>query len=248
MLQVDRHKMIIEIIINEGSVKVDELAKRLDVSLMTIRRDLEKLKNDGRIDRIHGGAIIKNETPYTEKKVTEIGTKEEIAKLCNKLVKKGDNIYLDAGTTTLEIAKHIKDIPKIKVTTNDIEIAKYLIDSNVTINICGGRIQKSTGSINGQLANQMVENLRFDISFIGAMTIDSDFNVLTPTMDKAMLKRTVCHNSKESYLVVDKSKFGREAFIKINHLSDYTAVITNKQFTIEEKKKLKNMRVTIVKV
>lgn len=248
MLQIDRHKMIIEIVGKEGSVKVDQLAKRLDVSLMTIRRDLEKLNNEGKIDRIHGGAIIRSETPYKEKKTTEIETKEEIARLCSGLVKEGDGVYLDAGTTTLEIAKQIKDIPGIKVTTNDVEIAKYLIDSSVLLNICGGKVQKSTGSINGQLANQMVEHLRFDISFIGAMTIDSDFNVLTPTMDKAMLKRTVCQNSKESYLVVDRTKFGREAFIKINHLSDYTAVITNKEFTIEEKKNMKTMRVTVIDV
>jgi len=248
MLQVERHKKIIEIISRKGSAKVDDLAMTLDVSLMTIRRDLEKLSQEGRIDRIYGGAIIKKETPYTEKKIFETEVKYKIAQVAMKYVKCDNTVYLDSGTTSYEIAKLIKDIPGISVTTNDIEIARLLIDSNVDINICGGNIQKSTGSVIGQLATQTIENLRFDISFFGAMTIDDEFNVLTPTMDKAVMKRTICKNSKEKYLVIDKSKFGREAFVKINHLSDYTAVITNKKFSIEEKKELRHMRITLIQV
>lgn len=248
MLPAERHLKIIEIISKSGAVQVEELARVLDVSLMTIRRDLEKLKQEGRIDRCHGGAIIKREVPYTEKQALEKEEKHRIAEHCMSLVKKGNVIFLDAGTTTYEVAKLIKDVPNITVVTNDIEIARLLLSSTVNLIICGGTVQKSTGSMVGALSNQMMENIRLDVAFMGAQTIDEHFNVMTPTVDKAILKQTICRNSKEKYLVVDRSKFARQALIKINDLSSYTAVITNKKFTPEEEKKLRDMRVTIIQV
>ncbi len=248
MLPIERHSKIIEILSANGSVQVEKLAKMLDVSLMTIRRDLEKLKQEGRIDRYHGGAIIKQEVPYTEKRSLELEVKHKIAQIGAKLVRKGSVVYLDAGTTTFEIANAIKDIPNLTIVTNDVAIANLLLDSSANLIICGGVIQKSTGSMVGSLALQMVSNLRMDIAFLGAQSVDDSFSVLTPTMDKGIMKQTVCNHSKEKYLVVDSSKFGRQALIKINDLSDYTAVITNKKFTSEEEKKLKEMRATIIPV
>ena len=248
MLPAERHLKIIDLISKNGSVQVDELAKILDVSLMTIRRDLEKLRQEGRIDRCHGGAVIKRETPYNEKRTLEIDEKRRIAELCVGFIKKGNAVYLDAGTTTYEIAQAIKDAVGLTVVTNDIEIARLLMSASINLIICGGTIQKSTGSMVGALANQMMKNLRVDVAFLGATSIDEEFNVLTPTMDKAVMKQTICKNAKEKYLVVDSSKFGKQALIKVNHLSDYTGVITNKKFTTEEIKQLEEMRITIIPV
>jgi DeoR/GlpR family transcriptional regulator of sugar metabolism len=248
MLAPERQQKIINLISETGSVQVDELARVMDVSLMTIRRDLEKLRQDGRIDRCHGGAVIKREVPYIEKRNREIGEKQKIAEKCIEFIKKGNAVYLDAGTTTYEIAKLVKDIPTLTVITNDLEIAELLMHTNQNLIICGGSVQKSTGSLVGALANQMMENMRMDIAFLGAMSIDDEYNVLTPTMDKAVLKRTICKNAREKYLVVDSSKFGRQALIKINHLSDYTGVVTNKKFSTEEERKIKEMRITVIPV
>lgn len=248
MLQVERQEKIIDIVNKRGSVKVDYLANSLGVSMMTIRRDLEMLDKEGKVDRIYGGAISKDEVPYKKKITTEQKKKFEIAKEAFKYVKEGDAIYLDAGTTTLEIAKLIMRIPKLTVTTNDLEIARLLIDSDVSLTICGGSIQKSTGSVIGQFSNQMLDSLRFDVAFLGAMTIDQDYNVLTPTIDKASMKRIVCKNSRRTYLVVDQTKFDKEAFIKINHLSDYTAVITDKKFENEDNINMIDMGIKVIQI
>ncbi len=248
MLPAERYFKIIELISKNGSVQVEDLAKTLDVSLMTIRRDLEKLKQEGRIDRCHGGAVIKREIPYVEKKSTGADEKSKIAQQCAKLVRKGNVVYLDAGTTTYEIAKAIMDIPSLTIVTNDLEIAELLTEASVNLFVCGGMVQKSTKSMVGTMANKIIEELRMDIAFIGAQSIDEQFNVLTPTMDKAVMKQTICKNSKEKYLVVDSTKYGKQAFIKINHLSDYTAVITDRTFSVEEEKKLRELRVTILPV
>ncbi len=246
MLPAERHLKIIELISKNGSVQVEDLASLLDVSLMTIRRDLEKLRLEGRIDRCHGGAIIKREVPYTEKRSHETQEKKLIAEKSLEFIKKGNAIYLDAGTTTYEIASAIKDIPALTVVTNDMEIANLLLHSNVNLMICGGTIQKSTGSMVGALANEMMENMRVDVAFLGAMSIDDQYHVLTPTLDKAIMKRTICRNAKEKYLVVDSKKFGRQALMKINDLSDYTGVITTRKFNAEETKRLRDMRITII--
>lgn len=248
MLAAERHSKIIQMISETGAVQVEELAKVLDVSLMTIRRDLEKLRQEGIIERCHGGAVIKREVSYTEKRTMQIEEKIRIAVKCAGFVKKGDTVFLDAGTTTYEIAKRIQHIPGITVITNDLEIAGVLVESDVHLMLCGGNVQKSTGSMLGPFANQMMEDMRTEIAFLGAMSIDDKFNVLTPTLNKAVLKRIICKNSSRPYLAVDETKFGKQALMRINHLSDYAGVVTNKTFDREEEQKIRQMKINMILV
>ena len=248
MLAEERSAKIIDIIKDKGSVKVDELAKQLDVSLMTIRRDLEKLQNEGIIERCHGGAILRSEVSYKEKRTLQIEDKIKIAQRCANMVKKGSTVFLDAGTTTYEIAKLICNIPSIAIITNDIEIATFLLDTNARLILCGGSVQKSTGSMVGDFAIHMMENIRTEIAFIGAASIDDEFNVLTPTSNKVVFKRTVCRYTNRSYLAVDSSKFGRQALLKVNHLSDYSGVVTNKVFGDKEKELIKRQNINIIPI
>jgi DeoR/GlpR family transcriptional regulator of sugar metabolism len=248
MLAEERSSKIMDIIKNKGMVRVDELAKELDVSLMTVRRDLEKLKNEGILERCHGGAILKKEVSYKEKRTLQINEKVEIAQRCANMVRKGDTVFLDAGTNTYEIAKLICNIPSISIITNDIEIAMFLMETSAQLILCGGTVQKSTGSMVGDFAIHMMENLRTEIAFIGAASIDDDFNVLTPTSNKAVFKRTVCRYTNRSYLAVDSTKFGKQALLKVNHLSDYTGVVTNKVFSGKEYEKIKKQNINIVSI
>ena len=248
MLAEERISKIIGIIKSKGTVRVDELARELDVSLMTVRRDLERLKNEGVLERCHGGAILKKEVSYKEKQTLQIDKKIKIAQRCAKLVRKGDTVFLDAGTTTYEIAKQICDIPSIAIITNDIEIARFLLETNVHLILCGGTVQKSTGSMVGDFAIQMMEDVRTEIAFIGAASIDDEFNVLTPTSNKAVFKRTACKYANRSYLVVDSTKFGKQALLKVNHLSDYTGVITDRVFSDKENEKIKKNNINIISI
>ena len=100
----------------------------------------------------------------------------------------------------------------------------------------------------GDFAIQMMENIRTEIAFIGAASIDDEFNVLTPTSNKAVFKRTVCRYTNRSYLAVDSSKFGRQALLKVNHLSDYSGVVTNKIFSNKEKELIKRQNINIIPI
>ncbi|MGL5437912.1 MAG: DeoR/GlpR family DNA-binding transcription regulator [Lachnospiraceae bacterium] len=234
MLMSQRQLIIVDMVRKKGSVQVEELAKELGVSTMTIRRDLVRLDEDGIVERCHGGAVTKQEVTYADKQVSHRDEKVELAGRSLPFIKEGYTIFLDAGTTVYEIARLIEEIGDLMVVTNDLEIAQLLKESSVELILCGGYVQKSTGSMLGYYATKMMEDFRFDAGFFGAASIDDNLNVLTPTIDKAFLKRQLVEQCQESYLVVDDSKFRKQAMTRIHHLSDYTGVITNHVFTKKE--------------
>lgn len=244
----ERQNRIVELVSEKGNIQVERLAELLDVSRMTIRRDLDKLNKEGIIGRRHGVAVIKHETVYAEKMVTMMEEKQKLASVCAALVKPGDTVFLDSGTTIYEIARLIMDIPDLTVITDDIETGFLLHRSNVELMICGGTVQKETGSIFGAFSNQIMSYIHVGIAFIGAMSIDSNFNVLTPTLDKASLKRMAARNANRSYLVADRSKFNRQALMKINNLQDYTGVVTTKAFDEKEQKRIEQMNIRVIAV
>lgn len=248
MFIAERHKKIIELIQENGSVQVENLSEDLGVSLMTIRRDLKRLKEEGVIERCYGGAVIKQEVTYADKQIINKEGKERIASKCAEQVKADNVVFLDAGTTTYEIAGMISSIPGILVVTNDLEIAQLLKNSAVELIVCGGTVQKSTGSMYGYYATQMMESFQFDIGFFGAASIDVNMQVLTPTIEKVFLKRLLMKNCKQSYLAVDKSKFNKKAMNKVSNLSDYKVVVTDHKFSENEMARLVKAGVEVISV
>ena len=248
MLAAERREKITELLDKNGSVQVEDLARESEVSTMTIRRDLLKLQENGKIERCYGGAVAKQEITYVDKQTSNHKEKAAIAERCAEYVMPGNTVFLDAGTTTYEIAKRIMDVPDILVVTNDLEIAQLLKNSSVELYICGGYIQKSTGSMFGHYAMQMLEDFKFDIGFFGAASINNVFEVMTPTIAKKWLKRKTTNQCGKSYLAVDSSKFGRQAMAKINCLSDYSAVVTGRTFTQKEQLTLQQMGAVVVNV
>lgn len=248
MMMAERQIKILNMIQEGGSVQVEELAKKLNVSPMTIRRDLERLQNERLIERCHGGAVSKTEVAYADKSVKNHRQKESIAKKCTEFIREGTTVYLDAGTTTFEIARHMMDMENMTVVTNDLEIALLMKNSRAELILCGGYVQKSTGSTFGYYATQMMEDFRFDTGFFGAAAINEEFHVLTPTIDKAFLKRQLVRQCQQSFLSVDDSKFNRQGMNRINCLADYTGVITDHEFKEHDKTALKKQGVRIISV
>lgn len=250
MLPLERIDKIMEILNEQGSVTIEKLAQTMDVSEMTIRRDLEKCKRLGTVHRCHGGAVLKNELvsemSYEEKAGENRQIKHQLATCCVSLVAPHSTIYLDAGTTTHAIAEHICHIPGLTVVTNDLNIASFLTKTQVEIIVLGGTVQSSTCSMQGSVTRHFLDDIRISIAFLGAMSINDDFDTLTPTLEKAFLKRQVVASANESYLVADSSKFHRQALYRINSLADYTAVITDAQFGEEEKRVIKEKEIKII--
>lgn len=246
MLAAERQSKIIEITERQGSVQVEELASELNVSAMTIRRDLVKLQDEGKLERCHGGAVAKQEVNYAQKQTSHKKEKEEIAKICASFVSEGDIIFLDAGTTTYEIAKRIKGFKKTLIVTNDLEIARLLEGGEAELFVCGGRVQKSTGSMFGRYAAEMLADFKFDLGFFGAASINAAFEVTTPTIEKMWVKRETAKQCERAYLAVDRSKFGKQAMIRVNCLGDYTGVVTDQEFTKKDRELLDKMGAVII--
>lgn len=246
MLVGERRQRLIDIISSMGSVSVETMAAEFGVTPMTIRRDLKVISQDGRIARCHGGAVLKTETDYVEKMITNHSAKYKIAEKARELIKEGTVLFIDAGTTTYELAMQIADIPNLVVVTNDLKIAAKLSEKNDNVIICGGQIQKNTGCIMGYYASQMMGDFTFDIGFFGAPSIDREFNVSCPTIEKAFLKKQMVKQCIQSYLLVDAGKFNKNGMNRINSLGEYTGVVTDSRFTSSEKERLIKMNIHVI--
>jgi len=241
LLEHERILKIKDILEKEQSINVEEISKLFGVSSMTIRRDLNKLSSsDDRVKRCHGGAVllrdIKTEDDFSEKLFKNTAGKARIAARALELIHDNDVIYLDAGTTTYELAKKITDSTlNITVITNDLEIARTLLGTErINVIVVGGVIEKQTYCTLGSIAENVLRNIKPDIAFMGCTAVDENFDVLTPTIEKVALKPLVLKNSVKSYLLVDQNKFYSHSTYIIYSFTDFSGVITDKRFSPAE--------------
>ncbi|MDF2958852.1 MAG: HTH-type transcriptional regulator [Paenibacillus sp.] len=231
MLSDVRHTKIVEFLNSSGSVKVSEISKFLQVSEKTIREDLEKLEGKGFLKRVHGGAVLVDHSesmlPIHKRRARQYNEKEQIAAEACKLVEDGQIILLDAGSTTLELAKLIQH-RTLTVITNDTNIASALADSNdIELCILGGYRRKSTYTIIGPSALSMMSELNVDIAFLGCSGIDPERGLSIFHREEAELKKRMIKSSRRKILLADHTKFGRTALISFAGLHELDAVITD---------------------
>lgn len=250
MLGAERLEIIQNLVIEHGFLTVEELSKELDVSLMTIRRDLDRLSAKGVIERCYGGATYRAETSqekeYALKKSEHHTIKQSIAYKAIDQIRDGDTLFLDSGTTTFEIAPLLKKRNNLTVFTNDLAIASYLQTTDVNLFLIGGQVQKETGTLIGETALDMLSHFRFSVSFIGAMAIDAAFQVLSPTIEKAYFKQKILSVSSRNFLVADSSKFYQQAMVSVCNLDRFTGVITDRNFSSGEMKKIDEKGIMII--
>lgn len=233
MFQVERQEEIVRILEQKPSVTVEELAKRLDVTSMTIRRDLKYLESVQVVSRTFGGAVLKTkltmELSHKDKLMQNKEEKERIAIAAASLVADGQTIILDAGTTTMEIAKQLTKKQNLTIITNDVLIAAYLVlSSNFAIFCTGDRVQNITGACMGSRAIQFFKEMYADIAFIGASSLDVQLGMSAPTFEKAELKKEMILSAEQVILVADKSKFNKRSINKICSLEEFSLIICDK--------------------
>ncbi|MEK3977684.1 DeoR/GlpR family DNA-binding transcription regulator [Psychrobacillus sp. FSL K6-2836] len=237
MTPVLRKKRIIEELSAKGKVEILDLVNLLEVSAMTIRRDLDELEKQKKLIRTHGGAAIPEaiiaEQSYLQKISEAHPQKMEIAEVATRLVKDGMKVFLDSGTTNFEIAKRLKQKVDLTIVTNDIKIAAELMDSKVEVIMLGGKIQNGVGAVFGAYAEKMLKEIHVDILFLGAHAVHSTLGITSATLEKASIKREMINSSEIVYLVVDSQKFGKKAFAKIANIDSVTAIITDQSLPKE---------------
>lgn len=235
-----RRNFVIEKINKHGKVEIDQLAEQLDVSPMTIRRDLALLEEAGQLIRSFGGAVLPQvlvqETPFHTKEAHYGEQKKQIALKALKFIEKGQTLLLDSGTTTLELARLLKTEHDLTIVTNDIKIAAELIDSNLKVIMIGGEMQNNIGAVFGAQASQFIETIHVDLFFLGAHAVDIDAGVTSPSIDKSYLKQQMMNAAESTWLLADSSKLNMKAFSNVCDLLTLTGFITDDDITDSMKK------------
>ena len=228
---LERKEEIISEIKQKKRVRVNELAQRLQVTEVTIRRDLQELESLGVLIRTHGGAVlnehIRKEPSVAEKSSVYNEEKSAIGKMAASLIKPGDTIALDAGTTTVEIAKLIA-VPDLTVVTNSISIAAEIgRREDIEIILTGGTLRWNTQALVGALCDETLSNLRVDKVFFGTNGITIKQGATTPNLLEAQSKRLLVEIATQVIVVCDSSKFGKISFAKIVDIDQIDIAVTD---------------------
>lgn len=231
MLAEERKLRILEFVDQRRAVRVRELSARLEASEASIRRDLEDLERAGLLRRTHGGAVS-NETAAFEPSLTEKEDRHRSAKIAiataaMQFIDENTTILLDAGSTTLQIARQLKSKRNVGVVTNALNLADELAGGKVEVLLTGGALRPQTMALVGPLAENALADLHVDKLFLGANGIDFDKGVTTPNLVEAETKKVMVRSAKEVVLVADSSKLGRVTFARICALDGVHRLITD---------------------
>lgn len=225
LFEEERKREMAHYIQSKGRALVPELAERFQVSESTVRRDLRDLEEAKQLRRTHGGAVaIEQDTvepTFMEKEDRYRTQKEEIARCALSFIEDGDTIFLDSGTTTYYLAKHLKDFQELTVVTNSNMVAEELKQvKHIQLLLTGGALRHETQALVGPLANRSIGAIRVSKLFLAINGVDSVAGLTTPNLIEAETKRCMIHASKQIILVADHSKFGQVSFAKVADLSE----------------------------
>ncbi|NGM61587.1 DeoR/GlpR transcriptional regulator [Sphingobacterium sp. SGG-5] len=232
MNNVERHQYIIKQIKKNGHVSVLDLCEELEVSSVTIRKDLQFLEDSGLVYRTHGGATSQNpyqtDRPVFEKEKIHEEEKQLIARAASKLIVPNDSIIIGSGTTTQFLAREMSPLGDLTVVTSALNVTMELVKHpNVEVIQLGGSVRRSSTSVTGPYANTILGNFFCSKLFLGVDGIDLDFGISTTSAQEAMLNQKMIDVAQQVIILADSSKFGRKSFGKIVDFSKIDVVISD---------------------
>ncbi|MEF3302038.1 DeoR/GlpR family DNA-binding transcription regulator [Paenibacillus sp. GYB003] len=214
----------------DGEVKISELKERYAVTDMTIRRDLEKLEALGLVRRTFGGAIpVTLDVSLKERDTVHTDEKARIGKAAAALVGPNEAVFIDGGTTTLQVAKHLAPDSSVTVVTNALNVAAVLLDKGVHTIVAGGTLLEKTGSMIGPIAVATLGSMAFDHIFLGATGITAEHGFSNSNSFEAELKRHAIKRAARVAIVADASKFGERYLHSFAALSEAHVVVTDRE-------------------
>jgi DeoR/GlpR family transcriptional regulator of sugar metabolism len=228
----ERHDLILKRLEEQSSITVSGLAQELNVSEMTVRRDLELLEASGSLTRVHGGAVPSQsrsyEPPFASRSVRSVEAKQRIGRAAANLVRDGETLILDAGTTTLEIARALHGRRNLRVMALSLHIAAELVDEPaLNVLLPGGVCRPGERSFIGSTAEQVLRGFSFDTLFLTVGGVSAASGITEYNLDDAAVKRAAFANSRRRIAVTDSSKLGKIAFARICALEELDMLITD---------------------
>ncbi|WP_017257720.1 DeoR/GlpR family DNA-binding transcription regulator [Pedobacter arcticus] len=228
----ERHQLILNKLVKEDFVSVLGLCKELDVSPVTIRKDLKLLEEKNLLFKTHGGATLQNpytiDRPVNEKEAIRSSEKLRIGETAAKLVNDNDSLIIGSGTTVLALARSLQTKLNLTVITAALNVAIELNrHPNIEILQLGGTMRKSSSSVTGSYAEQILRDFYCNKLFLGVDGIDLEHGLTTTNSTEAQLNREMIKVSQKTIVLVDSSKFGKRGFGKICAIDEIDHIITD---------------------
>lgn len=238
-------------LVEYGNVQVSELVEQFAVSAVTIRADLTHIEAQGLATRTHGGATLVRTPPQEqdihEKDALNLPLKNRIGALAARLVKSGDNIIIDSGSTTMTLARHLREHRDVTVMTNGLNIAWELANApGVELLLTGGVLRKQSLSLQGSQAETSLNTYGFDTVFLGVDGLDLQFGLTTHHEAEARLNHRMVERSRRVVVLTDASKFGRVSLHRIARLDQVHTVITDTGISSEYMEGLQRLGIEVI--
>lgn len=247
MLAAERRALILSHLERDGIVRVSDLVTKLDVSDMTIRRDLGVLAEQGLLDKVHGGAVVRaepstDEPGFEAKAAQRLAQKEAIAAAAAELVRPGSAIAVSAGTTTHILARHLAEIPRLTVVTNSVWVADVMHRSGVnqdSVLLTGG-LRTPSDALVGPLAIAALRSLHLDAVFLGVHGMATTAGFSTPNLLEAETNRAMIAAGRRLVVVADSSKWGLVGLSSMARLSEASVLITDSEIAPQARQVLRD--------
>lgn len=231
MLASERQKKIVDLLSTKNIVTIPELIAEFKISIETVRRDLGILEKQGTIQKVYGGAKIKDsgftEPAMESRMVNNLSQKESIGAKCCEFINNGDCIFIDSGSTTYHIAKHLMHKKNLTIITNSIPVVNELMSTDFEIIIIGGKIRHNERSVVSYDYIFNFSQLNIQKSFICAGGITAENGISDFNMQEAVTRKIIIERSKEVFVAADSSKFDRDVTISIAPLHKIDYIITD---------------------
>jgi DeoR family transcriptional regulator of aga operon len=228
----ERQEKILRFIEQQGRAAVNQICRQFSVSLATARRDLEALAEQGRLQRVHGGAVAIRkappEAPVLQRAAEQADEKQHIGQLAAGLVTDGETIFLGSGTTVLEVARHLRGRQNLTVITNSLLVVNMLADQpSLTLISLGGLFRASEMSFIGHMAEQALQEVRADKVFMGIRAVDVEEGLTNDYLPETMTDRAILRIGREVVIVADHTKCGCVATAFVAPLAAMHTFITD---------------------
>jgi DeoR family transcriptional regulator, fructose operon transcriptional repressor len=232
-LAAGRLEAIRQILRQRHIVRVDELCASLGVSAATVRRDLLALDRQGRLRRVHGGAVgldgSLEEPLFEDKTRLAAREKERIARTALSCIKPTDSVFLDGGSTVLTLAHRLTGMTQLTVVTNSLRVAAAFAAGGPRMIVTGGEFRRLSQTLVGPLTRPLIEQLRVDTAFIGTIGLNPRDGLTTTDPREAQTKEAVMARAERVVLLADSSKIGKVSFVRFGSLDGVDLIITDRK-------------------
>lgn len=231
LLAEERLARIVDLLARQGTVRTTALMDVLGVSGATVRRDLDVLAERGLIRKVHGGAALASQDQrYADRQQAEQAGKARLAQVALGLLRPGQTVYLDAGTTARHVAQALRRTPALtrtlRVVTHGLDVA-YELNGECPLYVVGGEVYGSTYSLTGPDALATVARYSYDVFFVGCTSIDPERGLTNSNLVEAQQKSAILRRARQTVLIADHSKWGPSGFVTFAELGEVHAWVTD---------------------